>query len=137
MPIAPWRATCIQMRSKRAVAAGGPAAAWSIVAENRERAIRLIRQACDSATPPRLVVLPEFAFTGPPQGGAVQSWIDKACSEIPGPITEPLQALARDPGLFIGGNLFESDPVWPGRYFNSCFLIDPTGAVILRFRRIN
>ena len=53
------------------------------------------------------------------------------------PITEPLQELARRRRIYIGGHQFESDPEWPGRYFNTCFLIDPEGTVILRYRRVN
>src|SRR4029453_11064416 len=64
-------------------------------------------------------------------------WIDKACDTIPGRATAPLQALAAHNRIYIAGNLFERDPRWPGRFFNSCFLIDPRGEVILRYRRIN
>jgi predicted amidohydrolase len=60
-----------------------------------------------------------------------------ACCPVPGAITAPLQALAKRHGIYIGGNQFEAPAEWPGRYFNCSFLIDPRGAVILRFRRIN
>ena len=133
----PWRATCIQMKSRRAVPAADRSSAWSIIEDNLRRGIGLIEAACASDDPPKLVVVPEFAFSGPPQGGLVQAWIEKACCAIPGPITAPLQALAGKLSIYIAGNQFESDPLWPGRYFNSCFLIDPQGEVILRFRRIN
>ena len=137
MTIKAWRATCIQMRSRLATKAPDRAAAWSVIAENLDRAATMIEAACHAPEPPRLVVLPEFALQGPPHGGTVPDWIDKACYPIPGPITAPLQALAVKQGIFIGGNHFESDPDWPGRFFNCCFLIDPRGEVILRFRRIN
>jgi predicted amidohydrolase len=52
-------------------------------------------------------------------------------------MTEPLQALAVEQQIYIGANLFEVDPRWPGRYFNSCFLISPQGEILLRFRRVN
>ena len=69
---------------------------------------------------------------------AVADWIGLSCCPIPGPITARLQGLARTHGIFIGGHQFESAPgEWPGRYFNSCFLIDPAGEVILRYRRVN
>jgi predicted amidohydrolase len=48
-----------------------------------------------------------------------------------------LQKLARQGRIYIGAHQFESDPQWPGRYFNTSFLISPTGAVILRYRRVN
>jgi predicted amidohydrolase len=137
MPIAPWRATCIQMKSRLATKAPDRAAAWSIIEANIERGAAMTAAACAGADPPKLVVLPEFAFQGPPHGGTVAEWIAKSCYPIPGPITEPLQALAREHGIYIAGNQFEIDPRWPGRFFNCCFLIDPAGEVILRYRRIN
>jgi predicted amidohydrolase len=132
-----WRATCIQVTSTPAAAAGNREAARAIIAANVGRALKLIEAACDGATPPRLVVLPEFALQGPPRGDSIATWIDKACDTLPGEITAPFQALARRRGIFIAGNMFEIDPKWAGRFFNCCFLIDPRGEVILRFRRIN
>ena len=137
MPIEAWRATCIQMNSALATKAGDRAKAWSIINENVQRAVALIETACARAEPPKLVVLPEFAMQGPPHGGTVREWIDKACYPIPGPITAPLAKLAIRNGIYIGGNQFEVDASWPGRFFNCCFLISPKGEVILRFRRIN
>jgi predicted amidohydrolase len=74
---------------------------------------------------------------GPPHGGTVREWMEKACYPIPGPITAPLARLAIKHGIYIGGNQFEIDETWPGRFFNCCFLIDPNGEIVLRFRRIN
>lgn len=137
MPIAAWRAACIQMQSRLATRGETPTEAWTIIDANVARAVALIDAACASEAAPKLVVLPEFAFQGPPHGEDVEHWIAKACDTIPGRATAPLQAAARRHGIFVAGNMFEVDPIWPGRFFNSCFLIDPSGAVILRFRRIN
>ena len=137
MTVSSWRATSIQMRSERATQAPDDVAARSVLKRNTERLIGLINRACDSDTPPDLVVFPEFALQGPPLGMNVRDWIRRACSSIPGPLTEPLQELAAQRGIFIAGNLFESPPEWPGRYFNSSFLIDRSGDVILNYRRVN
>lgn len=133
----PWRATCIQMNSVVASDAPDRTSAWAIIDNNIDRAIRLITQACDSDAPPRLVVLPEFVLQGPPRSTPASQWIDKACATIPGPITDRLAEFARARGIYIAGNHFEVDPRWPDRYFNSSFLLDPKGEVILRYRRIN
>jgi predicted amidohydrolase len=137
MRIAPWRASCIQMRSKLSVKAADRLGAWAIIKENIDHALGLIDAATQSAEPPALVVLPEFALQGPPHGLPAADWIKKACCPIPGAITEPLQALARRRQIYVGAHQFESDPEWPGRYFNTSFLIDPNGALILRYRRVN
>jgi predicted amidohydrolase len=137
MNIQPWRATAIQPRSRIAVKAADRAGSWEVINANVAHMVELIDRATQSAEPPRLVVLPEFAMQGPPHGMATAAWIERACCTIPGPITEPLQRLAERRRIYIGAHQFESDPEWPGRYFNSCFLIDPTGSVILRYRRVN
>jgi predicted amidohydrolase len=137
MSIAPWRATCIQMRSERATQAANAAEAKEVLKRNADRLAGLIEAACGVPTPPKLVVFPEFAMQGPPLGRAVGEWIDWACSTIPGPLTEPLQALAQKHGIFIAGNMFEAPAEWPGRYFNSSFIIAPSGEVILNYRRVN
>jgi len=132
-----WRATCIQMHSDRAVEAPDIAAAQAVIAGNQARLIGLIERACAGPERPDLVVFPEFALQGPPLGMAVEDWIARACGPVPGPLTEPLQALARREGLYIAGNAFEAPPEWPGRYFNTSFIIGPDGEVILRYRRVN
>jgi predicted amidohydrolase len=125
------------MRSERASQAPDRAAAAAVIQRNVNRLVGLIETACDSEQPPQLVVFPEFAMQGPPLKLQVGEWIERACSSIPGPLTAPLQAVARKRGIFIAGNLFEAPPEWPGRYFNSSFLIDPRGEIILTYRRLN
>lgn len=137
MAIRPWRATSIQMRSERACQAPDDAAAKAVIQRNVDRLVGLIEAACDSAEKPDLVVFPEFAMQGPPLHMGVREWIERACSPIPGPLTAPLQALAKQRGIFICGNMFEAPTEWPGRYFNSSFIIDRTGEVILNYRRLN
>ncbi|NIZ08589.1 nitrilase-related carbon-nitrogen hydrolase [Pseudooceanicola sp. HF7] len=137
MPIEPWRATCIQMESRIAANAETREEAWEIINGNIANAVARIRAACEGPTPPRLVVLPEFGFQGPPRANSASAWIEKACAPMPGPITAPFEALAREFGIYIAGNHFEVDAKWPDRYFNSSFLLDPKGEVILRYRRIN
>jgi predicted amidohydrolase len=137
MAIKPWRATSIQMRSERASQAPDDAAAKGVIQRNTDRLISLIEQACDSNEKPDLVVFPEFAMQGPPLHMGVREWIARACSPIPGPLTAPLQELAKKRGIFICGNMFEAPTEWPGRYFNSSFIIDRSGEVILNYRRLN
>lgn len=137
MTVVPWRATCLQIESRIAAAAPSREAAWEIIDGNLATAVAAIDAACASETPPKLVVLPEFAFQGPSRQNPASVWIARACATIPGPITDVLAEAAVRHGIYVAGNHFEVDPRWPDRYFNSSFLLDPTGAVILRYRRIN
>ena len=68
MTIEPWRATCIQTKSKLAVKAPDRAGAWAIINDNIAHVIGLIEAATRGAGPPDLVVLPEFSLQGPPHG---------------------------------------------------------------------
>lgn len=137
MAIRPWRGTSIQMRSERATQAPDDATAKAVIQRNIDRLVGMIEQACDAEQKPDLVVFPEFAMQGPPLKMGVRDWIARACSPIPGPLTAPLQELARRRSIFICGNMFEAPPEWPGRYFNSSFIIDRSGEVILNYRRLN
>lgn len=138
MPVEPWQATCIQMLSRVARNATSRHEAWEIISQNIDRGLGLIDELfAFGDAQPRLVLLPEFAFQGPPRGESVDEWIEKACYLVPGAITEPFQRKAAELGLYIAGNQFETDPEWPHRHFNTSFLIDPNGEVILRYRRIH
>lgn len=85
----------------------------------------------------RLVVLPEYFLTGFPMGDSFEGWIEKACLEVNGPEYEALGKIAQDNAIFLSGNVYETDQHFPGFYFQASFVIDPSGEVILRYRRLN
>jgi predicted amidohydrolase len=87
---------------------------------------------------PRVVVFPEFNLQGFPVTESTAEWIDKACLDIPGSAEiERLQRLAQKFGVYLGANAYERSADWPGMYFNCCFLIDPAGELILKYRRVS
>lgn len=85
----------------------------------------------------RLVVLPEYFLTGFPLGEPFATWADKACLEIGGAEYEALGQIAQKHRIFLAGNAYELDPYFPKLYFQTCFVIDPSGNVVLRYRRLN
>jgi len=92
MTIQPWRATCIQTRSKLAVKATDRTGAWATINENIACVIGLIQAATRRPNPANLVVLPSFRCRGrrtacPPRNGS-----KKACCPVPGPITTVAEA---------------------------------------------
>lgn len=139
MTIKPWRATCIQTLNHVVTDVSSREAALEIIHRSLDRWELFVTQAVgrSSGGPRQLVLFPEFALTGFPMGETAAQWIEKACIEIPGPETERLQTLAQTFGIFIGANAYERDPLWPGRYFNCCFLIDPSGEIVLKYKRVN
>jgi predicted amidohydrolase len=85
----------------------------------------------------RLVLLPEYFLTGFPMGESLAVWAEKACLEMAGAEYEALGTIAQKNNIFLAGNAYELDPNFPGLYFQTCFAIDPTGEIILRYRRLN
>jgi predicted amidohydrolase len=85
----------------------------------------------------RLVVLPEYFLTGFPLGESITAWAEKACIEMAGPEYEALGKLAQKHEIFLAGNAYELDSHFPGLYFQTCFILSPSGDVVLRYRRIN
>ncbi|MBD2776166.1 nitrilase-related carbon-nitrogen hydrolase [Iningainema tapete] len=85
----------------------------------------------------RLIVLPEYFLTGFPMGESLAVWAEKACLEMAGAEYEALSEIAQKHGIFIAGNAYELDPNFSGLYFQTCFVIDPSGTIVLRYRRLN
>lgn len=85
----------------------------------------------------KLAVLPEYLLTSYPGRIGISEFADKACLEVGGPEYEALGAAAQRLGMFIAGNAYEVDKHFPGLYFQASFLIDPSGDVVLRYRRLN
>ncbi|MGM3307590.1 nitrilase-related carbon-nitrogen hydrolase [Anabaena sp. WFMT] len=85
----------------------------------------------------RLIVLPEYFLTGFPLGESLEAWAEKACLEMAGAEYEALGKIAQKHKIFLAGNAYELDPNFPGLYFQTCFVIDPSGSIILRYRRLN
>ena len=84
----------------------------------------------------RLVVLGEYTLTGFPAGESIAEWRDKACLQVDGPEYEQLGELCQSLNIFLAGNAYEVDPAFPDIYFQTCYLINPSGDVVLRYRRL-
>ena len=84
----------------------------------------------------KLVVFPEFFLTGVPEDRLIKAYLRNG-SPIPGPETDRLAKKAAEYSFFVAGNTFELDPDWPGRVFNTSFIIDERGEVILKYRKHN
>lgn len=112
-----------------------------IIKGNLESAIHLMMKGVGNGLGDvKLVTFPEMFLTLAPAGWRKRDsaeWLDIGCVEVPGPELEPLFQAARDANVFIGANVYEFDPMWPGRYFNCSFIVDPKGEVILKYRRIH
>jgi len=127
------QATCraVNRAADRAEARGIMKASIDRLHELIAAGIRFIGPDC------RLVVLPEYVLTGHPVGESIEVWADRAAIEPDGPEHQGLAAIARDLSIYLSANAYETDPNFPGLYFQCSFVIDPAGALVLRHRRLN
>ncbi|MFL2769656.1 MAG: nitrilase-related carbon-nitrogen hydrolase [Rhodospirillaceae bacterium] len=133
--IEPWRVACIQTHTHALNGCSSREEAMAVVNARLSRWEQLIRGQAHTGT--KLVLFPEFGLQGFPVGESAQTWIEKACLDLPGPESERLQNLAQELRIFIGANAYWRDPQFPGRYFNTSFLIDTSGDIVLKYRRVN
>ncbi|PYQ45075.1 MAG: carbon-nitrogen hydrolase family protein [Acidobacteria bacterium] len=96
-------------------------------ARNLDRAAALVAQA--AALGCQIVLLPECLDLGWTHPSAMHE-----AQPIPGPISERLGALAREFGIFVCGGLTEREG---DRTYNTAVLLDPAGALLLKYRKIN
>jgi predicted amidohydrolase len=89
--------------------------------------------------PVRLAVFPEYFLQGVTTPGkgedALEAFMKKAIT-IPGPELDVLGEKAKEYGIYIaGGGVVERVPEFPDRWFNTAFVIGPSGDVILRYHK--
>ncbi len=84
----------------------------------------------------KLVVAPEYFLTSYPLGETLPSWAAKAAIAPDGPEYARMGDMCRDAGIYFSGNAYETDPHFPGLYFQTSFIIDDKGSTVLRYRRL-
>ncbi len=85
----------------------------------------------------KLTVFGEFFMHG--QGGhgyRSPITLQRLAIRYPGPEMELLQDFALRNRIFVAGSSFEIDDRFPGHVFNSAFIIDDSGELIHRYRKI-
>jgi len=86
--------------------------------------------------PLKLVVLPEYWLTGFPMRESRSAWRHKAAVDAGGEIETAIAAMAQDFGLYICSNHYETDAHFPDLFFQSNTVFNPSGACVLRYRRM-
>lgn len=85
----------------------------------------------------RLVVLPEYALSGPPTTESFPEWAQRAALAPDGPEYDRMGQIAKDADVYLAVNNYETDEHFPGIYFQACVLFGPDGEVRYRYRRLN
>ncbi|MDR6862412.1 carbon-nitrogen hydrolase family protein [Phycicoccus sp. 3266] len=102
------------------------------VRKNLDKCVDFVRR-CVDATGAELVVLPETATTGfTPDCSTEELW--DLVSEVPGPVTEPVQQVARDLGVHVVLGTYERGPE-RGVVYNAAVLIGRDGEVAGVYRK--
>ncbi len=101
---------------------------------NVEEAIELVQFRVER-TKPGIVVFPEFFITGAQVNRSPELWAQIGV-RFPGPEIDRLCKFAQDMQCYVAGGCFEADDDWPGRFFNTAFIIDDAGNFIHRYRKI-
>ncbi|MGN6245498.1 MAG: carbon-nitrogen hydrolase family protein [Motilibacteraceae bacterium] len=103
-----------------------------VVADNCAKAVHWVER-CVATTGAELVVLPESASTGfTPDCSTERLW--DLVSEVPGPVTAPLQDVARRLGVHLVWGTYERGAE-RGVVHNSAVLIGPSGDVLGVYRK--
>lgn len=103
-----------------------------------EAMIDLVTHICSLELPVRLITLGEGAIQGFVDEIAnltPAEYADTMAAEVPGWETDRLGEKAKQKGCFILGQLKTKHPKFPGRFFNTVFLIDPQGDVVWQHQK--
>lgn len=135
----PYAALALQLTARSVETAADPRvqmiAHISEVATKMRAATLFIEQY--GGSPVRLVVLPEYLFTSYPGRISIPDFATQAAWAVDGAEYAALGTVAQDQALYLAGNAYETDAHFPGLYFQTSFVIAPSGDVVLRYRRLN
>ena len=129
----PYQVALIQQQTRVIV---DPKKRDEIIKENLDRIFELLDWTALRLGAVKLAAFSEYGIIGQYRPRTVEEWIDLA-ETIPGEVTERIGKKARERGCTIVGNLYERDEAWPGRLFNTSFIVGPEGKVLLKYRKNN
>lgn len=101
---------------------------------NVETTIQSIARAKDESNA-SLVAFPEFFLTGYTLGVDVDGWV-QASIRIPGPEIDQMREAAIKNEIYVAGCAYERIDKFPGRFFNTAFVIAPNGELVLTYRKL-
>jgi len=131
--VKPYKVALIQQETKVIV---DPKQRDSIIEQNLDRIFELLNWTYNRVGEVRLTAFSEYGVIGQYRPRSVDEWIELA-ETIPGPVTDRIAAEARRLGCYIMGNLYERDETWPGRLWNTNFIVNDEGEIILKYRKNN
>jgi deaminated glutathione amidase len=131
--IEPYRASCVQTRVLPTFDAAGAFRRDALDANVATVAAAIERGAGEVGA--RLYSFSEFCLQASEQPVGVRDWIG-ASVRVPGLETDVIAKAAQRARAFVGINVTELIPQFPGRYFLSGVILGPTGNVVLNYRKL-
>lgn len=109
---------------------------------------RNLRRMCDAidscfvgifrASGVRLIAFSEFSWGGfYAATTTMEEMITQIAVSIPGTETDILADKAKQWNVYIAANAYENDPQYPDWVFNTSFIINPEGKIILKYRKVH
>ncbi|MBM3514285.1 MAG: hypothetical protein FJX59_11305 [Alphaproteobacteria bacterium] len=108
-----------------------------VIQRNLEDALSITERAAAGPST-RLLCFPEFFLHG--QGGygyRTPKTFERIAISLPGHEADQLGEFCQKNRVYIAGSALESDPKFPGRVFNCAFIINDSGDIIHRYRKIH
>src|SRR4029079_5059432 len=112
------------------------AEARDVIDENLTRALEISVVAVEREHA-KICGYPEVFLRGLVCERSVQEWIEHCAIRIPGPEIDRICEQAARLGADYCAAVLEYDPDWPGRFFNTAFVVDDQGRIILKYRKHN
>ena len=141
MSIAPYAAVAMQLTARSTERCADTAAARAQILAHIADIEGAVRTAAIfieqyAGRPVKLAVLPEYLFTSYPGRIGIAEFAERVGFAADGPEYAALGGVAQRLGLHLAGNAYESDRHFPGFYFQTSFIVAPSGEVVLRYRRL-
>ena len=134
---APYTALALQTACHAINRAPDTATARHWMFDNIARVGRQLRAAKLFVGPDvRLVVLPEYFASSYPAGEPLALWAERAAWAPDGAEYNAMSLLAQQNKVYLSGNAYELDAHFPQLYFQTSFVLDDNGTLVLRYRRL-
>jgi predicted amidohydrolase len=136
--VTPYTAVALQLTAHSLENAADPRAqimAQIAALEGKIRSARIFIEQY-GGSPVKLAVLPEYLFTSYPGRITIPDFAARAGFAANGPEYAALGGIAQRLGLFLAGNAYETDAHFKDFYFQTSWLIAPSGDLVLRYRRL-
>jgi predicted amidohydrolase len=135
--VQPYTALALQTTCHAINRAADVGQARQMMLANIERVGQQVRSSKQFIGPEvKLGVLPEYFASSYPLGDPLPVWAARAAWAPDGPEYTAVAALARASAVYLSGNVYETDALFPGLYFQTSFIVNDSGTLVLRYRRL-